>query len=206
MMKTIRLYRQHDMDLISLWLNPDFDFTTEMKNAVKAVLHNKPYIVKIPEYAPRKGYLRRAVMLHITFADNDPDWEMINEAKKGQCNSFFKAAMRTCLDRFPYEAYFSGDGVMISRTEVDKAEAKAREEIARTRRKPGPKSANIVRFDDEDDVSKPASGKRAPIPAPAPEPVPEVKTAQTKSVEIDTSADDDLDLFNAILSKTSSRT
>ena len=52
---SIRLYRQHDMDLIRMYMNKSFKFTSEMKNALISFANNTPYQIitpndTLPEY------------------------------------------------------------------------------------------------------------------------------------------------------------
>ena len=181
---TIRLYRQHDMDLISLYMNDAFDFAKEMKNAVAAMVANKPYTIEVPEYKAERIYLRRMYLVHIYLHTEDAEIrKKLNEIRVGQICSFFKAAMRACLSSFPYGAYFGGDGFTMSKAEETKlvnkerqkkyednkkkkTEAKPKKEAEVKPAEKKPKKAVTVQFNDDVLLPEPIPFENIPIPEP----------------------------------------
>lgn len=61
---TVRLYRQHDMDLVGLYRTKDFKFQRHMKNALKAYAEGKDYRINHPgDEDIRKGYVPKIVQM-----------------------------------------------------------------------------------------------------------------------------------------------
>ena len=116
---SIRLYRQHDMDLIRMYMNKSFKFTSEMKNALISFANNTPYQIitpndTLPEY---QGYLKTSIMLNIGINEkkNPEVIVLLRKIKNGQRNAFIKTVMRSSMDKLPVSAYFIGDGIIMSK-------------------------------------------------------------------------------------------
>lgn len=182
---TVRLYRQHDMDLLSLYMNDAFDFTREMKLSVFAMVRNEPYEINVPSYSASRQYLRRMYHLHIIIPESAQDViKKLAEVRKGQTCSFFKAAMRACLSSFPYGAYFGGDGFTLSKaeeTELVNAERQEAYDNKKKKETPKPKKTAakpakkapadtevtvkpVVEFPDGDTLPEPIPFENLPIP------------------------------------------
>lgn len=121
MEKTIRLHRQHDMDLISLYRVEGFSFAKEMKQALHACAAGKEYKIHVPKEDYRPGYIKKSLHLHI-FLDPKKDADilkLLSTVRKGQGNAFMKAVFRNSLDYIPYRAYGTGSGFAMSIEEAD---------------------------------------------------------------------------------------
>ena len=45
----IRIYRDHDIDLVLLYKNPIFGFQKAIKQAIRAYVREQPYFIFVPE-------------------------------------------------------------------------------------------------------------------------------------------------------------
>lgn len=105
----IRLYRRHDLDLLYLYQNPDFNFQKKIKTVLKDFIKNegnnpRKTIVHIPPYSTHTcNYtdLRSCVQIHIYLSEKkDKDIiEFIKNIKTGFRNSLVKNIFRNYLDR-----------------------------------------------------------------------------------------------------------
>ena len=105
---TVRLYRQHDMDLVGLYRTKDFKFQRHMKNALKAYAEGKDYRINHPgDEDIRKGYVPKIVQMHI-YLTVEQDADAISALKtirEGYSGAFLKALFRKYLNNEPLEAY-----------------------------------------------------------------------------------------------------
>lgn len=105
---TVRLYRQHDMDLVGLYRTKDFKFQRHMKNALKAYAEGKDYRINHPgDEDIRKGYVPKIVQMHI-YLTVEQDADAISALKtirEGYRGAFLKALFRKYLNNEPLEAY-----------------------------------------------------------------------------------------------------
>lgn len=97
---SLRLYRNHDIDLVILYRNKDFGFHKCMRRALKSHIHNEPYFVLPPTSSDvsKKEY-KYVYQLFITF-DEDKDADIIewfSHIKKGGRNEAIKSLMRSCI-------------------------------------------------------------------------------------------------------------
>jgi hypothetical protein len=119
MQVTIRLYRQHDMDLVHLYRMDGFRFTTELKKVLVACANGQVYMPQIPDGTPRDGYVPKFHQSHFTLNEKDPAQKeaakLLGELKKGMRNSFLKALFRTSLPYLPLASFAEGDGMVIRR-------------------------------------------------------------------------------------------
>ena len=101
MMITLRLYRQHDLDLITLYKNPDFSLPYAIKKALNAYVRSETLYIKQPkafELDPTKK-IPKIVQMHINLnPDTDNDiilW--LKDIKEGYRNSILKNLIRGYL-------------------------------------------------------------------------------------------------------------
>ena len=91
----LRLYRQHDLDLIGLYINPDFNFRNAVKHTLTAYVRNEPYTINFPEpVLPRKkiNYLIQ-ICVNLDESEGDiADW--LVTMKSGYRNSMIKNILR----------------------------------------------------------------------------------------------------------------
>ncbi len=121
MFVTIRLYRQHDMDLISLYNMKDFKFLKKMKSALIAYSKKEDYPINIPSFRVVPGYIKYITVMHIKL-DEKKDAEAIKvltSMKPGLRNSFLKAMFRNYLTNIPLTSYENNDDglIFLKRTE-----------------------------------------------------------------------------------------
>lgn len=104
----MRLYRQHDMDLVGLYRTEGFKFQKQVKAALKAHARNEEYRIEQPKSPKiKEGYVPKTVLMHI-YLDNTNDIEAITVLKTirvGYRNAFLKAIVRKYLDTEPLDAY-----------------------------------------------------------------------------------------------------
>lgn len=108
MQVTVRLYRQHDMDLVGLYRTKDFKFQMHMKNALRAYAQNKTYRIEHPgDEDIRKGYVPKIVQIHIYLnpgKDGD-SISMLKTIRTGYRGAFLKALFRKYLNDEFLDAY-----------------------------------------------------------------------------------------------------
>lgn len=117
----VRLYRQHDMDLIRVYMNKSLRLTAEMRNSLIAYANGKTYSIPFSDSPPEyRGYLKTSILVHI-LVDEDKHPEIIsmfNKLKRGQRCAFIKTLTRRCMTELPLSTYFSGDGIIMSKREA----------------------------------------------------------------------------------------
>lgn len=97
MMVTIRMYRQHDLDLITLYRHPNFSLPAAIKKALIAYVRKEQLIIKQPApYQMEKEKISRIVQVHINLNEEYEkdiiDW--IKDIKEGFRNSVLKNIIR----------------------------------------------------------------------------------------------------------------
>ena len=105
---TVRLYRQHDMDLVGLYRTKDFKFQRHMKNALKAYAEGKDYRINHPgDEDIRKGYVPKIVQMHIylTQEQDASAISVLQTIRDGYRGAFLKALFRKYLNNEPLSAY-----------------------------------------------------------------------------------------------------
>lgn len=171
---TLRLYRRHDIDLISLYKHPDFGFKTACVNALRAYINKKPYFIKQPTFTEPKEF-KYGYQLFIVLDDNK-DKDIIDYLKKVKPryqNEFIKMVLRgSVIGPVAYNCFDDGsDGA--GRPEIINYTPFVLQDYpVKTRKKT---------FSDEKPKAKPVEQKvestvistPAPAPKPAPEPIPE---------------------------------
>lgn len=105
----IRLYRRHDLDLLYLYQNQEFNFQQNLKTVLKDFIRNQgnntgEVRIHIPPYNTHTcnySELRSSVQIHIYLSEKK-DKDIVNfikEIKTGFRNSLVKNIFRNYLDR-----------------------------------------------------------------------------------------------------------
>ncbi len=114
--KTLRLHRQHDLDLITLYRADGFSFSKEVRNILVAYVNQEPY--EPPEISYEDvdlGYVPTTIQYHLTLNPDDPREQAVidmlhNEIKYGYANAFVKALIRAYIPRIPFIGYGVANG------------------------------------------------------------------------------------------------
>lgn len=100
MMVTLRLYRQHDLDLITLYRHPSFSLPNAIKRSLLAYVRKEQLTIKQPEpYKISNDKISKTVQMHI-YLDKEDDKDVINwlkQTKEGYRNSVLKNIIRGYL-------------------------------------------------------------------------------------------------------------
>lgn len=115
---SVRLYRQHDMDLIRVYLGCRGKFTVYLRESLRAFCRRYNYSIPAQDVATDySGYLPTIINMHVTLDDNqDADIiRLFDNIKNKQRNAFIKAVARRSLATIPLSIYFKGDGIVMSR-------------------------------------------------------------------------------------------
>ena len=117
---TIRLHRQHDMDLFSIYRNKSYHIGREMKKCLIAYAKMEPYCP--PEFNmddATTGYVPTSCIIHIDLNPNKPDEavaiDLLKHIKYGYRCSFIKALFRSALPYLPLLAYSDDSGFITKR-------------------------------------------------------------------------------------------
>lgn len=117
---TIRIHRQHDMDLMSIYRNKSYHIAKEIKKALIAYASEKEYVpqeVCIADEA--EGYVPTSVVVHISLSEKKEDerkaLELLSHIKYGYRCSFIKAVFRSFLPYLPLLAYSDDSGFVMAR-------------------------------------------------------------------------------------------
>jgi len=95
----MRLYRQHDLDLIGLYINHDFNFRLAAKQAVISHVRKKEYSIAVPEQVLPKKKITKLIQTYINLEDTDEDvMEWLSNIKPGYRNSLIKNIIRGYMD------------------------------------------------------------------------------------------------------------
>ena len=144
MQVTVRLYRQHDMDLVGLYRTKDFKFQMHMKNALRAYAQNKTYRIEHPgDEDIRKGYVPKIVQIHIYLnpgKDGD-SISMLKTIRTGYRGAFLKALFRKYLNDEFLDAYKDRKDLIFN-AEEDSLEPKENAENFQNSRDNKKKSGN----------------------------------------------------------------
>ena len=100
MMVTLRLYRQHDLDLITLYRNPSFSLPNAIKQALYAYVKKDTFAIKQPEiYELGEEKISKIIQMHIHLNEEiDSDiiaW--LKNIKEGYRNSVLKNLIRAYM-------------------------------------------------------------------------------------------------------------
>ena len=127
---TLRLHRQHDMDLINLYYRPHFKFQKEIKKSLVEYASGRIHEIVLPDEAPVDGYVAKTILMHISLNPNKPEEkaaiDLLSNVKKGFRNSFIKAVFRITLPSIPLTSYMADSGFRIKKTSIfDTAQGRA---------------------------------------------------------------------------------
>lgn len=114
---TLRLHRQHDMDLIALFRANDYKFAREMKQVLVAFANGEVYepkVLEVEDFDP--GYIPTSVTFHIALNPNkereSAAIRLLRGVKMGYRNSFLKALFRTSITVLPLMAFAIDNGLV----------------------------------------------------------------------------------------------
>ena len=111
MIVTVRVYRQHDMDLMTLAFDKSFHLGREMKRALVAVANNESYNGTTSDYlgTDTSGYVPKSIREQIFLNPADPREkraiDLLSEIKHGYRCSFIKALFRQSVLFTPLVGY-----------------------------------------------------------------------------------------------------
>ena len=111
MIVTVRVYRQHDMDLMTLAFDKSFHLGREMKRALVAVANKESYNGTTRDYlgTDTSGYVPKSIREQISLNPADPREkraiDLLSEIKHGYRCSFIKALFRQSVLFTPLVGY-----------------------------------------------------------------------------------------------------
>lgn len=96
---TIRLYKRHDLDLLTLYCLEEYNFKEIFKESIRAYINNKPLKNTIPQAESECVYkMPTKVSFHIHLNTNDKDLiKFVNSITKGRRNNILKNVFRNTL-------------------------------------------------------------------------------------------------------------
>jgi len=101
MKKTIRLYRRHDMDLLVLYKNKNFNFQKALKRSLYAYMNNQPIKYKTPDIPKEMNNFEfKYAYQCFLYLDEETDKELIaflDNIKPKMFNAFCKSVLRGSL-------------------------------------------------------------------------------------------------------------
>lgn len=120
--KTVRIYRQHDLDLYSLGLSKKYHLGSQMKKALVAYATGGEYT---PPELPKDlddTKVKTSMLLILYFDKSKEDdmkaLELLRTIKFGYGCSFIKTLFRSYLNPIPLFSYFSNNGLQMTNKEV----------------------------------------------------------------------------------------
>lgn len=123
---TLRLYRRHDIDLISLYKNPKFDFKKACVMALKGYVHKQPVFFKQPPYYAPKDEFKYGYQMFLVLDDNkDADIiDYLDTLRPRYRNEFIKMVIRGAIigpiayNCFPDELDAAGRDVILNNSTI----------------------------------------------------------------------------------------
>lgn len=123
---TLRLYRRHDIDLISLYKNPQFDFKKACIIALRGYVTKQPVLFKQPPYYVPKDEFKYGYQMFLILDDvNDADIiDYLETLRPRYRNEFIKMVIRGSVigpiayNCFPDEIDAAGRDVNINNTQI----------------------------------------------------------------------------------------
>ena len=138
----LRIYRQHDMDLVGLHLHSSFMLGRAFKQALIAYVRGEIFKIDIPEPEELPNEIRHSYQIQI-FLDDEKDKDIIDWIKttnSGQRNSLIKNIFRS----YAFSLYLKGYGNMkeelLNKKEKEVKERMMKEELRKIERKTKKKS------------------------------------------------------------------
>lgn len=183
---TLRLHRQHDMDLINLYYRPHFKFQKEIKKSLVEYASGRIHEIVLPDEAPVDGYVAKTILMHISLNPNKPEEkaaiDLLSNVKKGFRNSFIKAVFRITLPSIPLTSYMADSGFRIKKASIfDTAQGRAPQLTQKTVSNPVQTHNTTVNSPDAPEPAKTDTGS-TDMPEekePVVEPVMEPESAST---------------------------
>lgn len=204
------LYKVHDIDLVSLYLCPNFNFTTELKKVIRGYLNNTPYIINQPKEDFNYSLLRGRYRLSIKLNDSkDADIiEFLNSIQPHCRTSVLKAIMRGSIIGYSFHTCMNNPKATKMKENVinsiitsssikpsivypsveglDESEKTVKSKTKRTPRKkvvaPTPITATVTAVPVVEPVTDTSSISATPV-TPISTPITSVPTIQSASVE-----------------------
>lgn len=140
----IRLYRQHDLDLIDLYLNSDKRFNKIIRESLFAHVRNEDYRVDIPSIHGSEEKIHKAYRITVWLGSKDQDiinW--LKTVKTGHRNALIKNIIRGFLPSVNDAIYLQDD--------------EATSKVATTRHKTKDKNVAVATVSDSVDQPTPMS-------------------------------------------------
>lgn len=120
--KTVRIYRQHDLDLYYLGLSKSFHLGREMKRALVAYANDSVYTPPDIPKSVDDSVVRTSMLLILYFDPQKPEekkvLDLLHDVKYGYGCPFIKALFRSSMPAVPLSSYFSDNGLQMSNAEV----------------------------------------------------------------------------------------
>lgn len=145
----LRLYRNHDPDLLALYKNPNFSFQKALKGALRAYINKEPYFIYQPEQVDLRDfdfkYGYQFFLIFDDFYDKDIiDW--LNGIKKRQRNIVIKSILRGAMVGVSISHCMEKDD---DRIQVNAMQEKVRDRLPGLnepplKRKKGPKKSSSI--------------------------------------------------------------
>lgn len=187
MIAVVRLYRQHDMDLITLFCNPDIHLCRLMKRAlVNYVNGDEVEALSFDEPSVTEGYIPKCVRMHIRLnegnARENAVIQLLQSMKPGFRCSFIKALFRNSCAYIPMIGYTTGSSFQMRKLKSVPTEAMADADVTAVEETTQPTQAM----------------KPAETPVVSEINVTEEQNVQTTVVNDNASLDDLFDQFNTL--------
>ena len=118
MVISIRIYRQHDMDLVTLACDKDFGLGREMKRVLLSAANETPLVPKeIPDISFTEGYVPRMIRVQFSLSPKKPEeakaFQLLSKVKRGYRCSFLKALFRNQYITLPLSEYLITSGFVL---------------------------------------------------------------------------------------------
>jgi hypothetical protein len=109
----LRLYRQHDLDLLYLHKSKEFSMQKNVKLALRAYINGQQLTITVPDVAVTKT-LPRLSQFHIFLSEKeDADIiEWLEKVSKGYRNSLIKNILRHYMSDIMVNPYFEIDATI----------------------------------------------------------------------------------------------
>ncbi len=154
----VRLYRQHDLDLIALKKTEGYQLGREMKRCLISYAKGELYVPPDIKFEEQENlYVEKCCQMNIKLSPQHPEEfsviMLLNSIRPGYRCSFIKALFRNCATCLPLMAYADGNGYVTTRGDSD-----AKVAMAILSRKPKPKAETR----EEPDTPKKKNRKQDP--------------------------------------------
>lgn len=120
MIAVIRLYRQHDMDLVTLYYNKSIHLCRLMKKVLVDYVNGDIIEgLEFEEPSTTEGYVPKCIRLHIHLNENNPRekavCDLLQSMKQGYRCSFVKALFRNACTYLPMVGYTAGSAFLMQK-------------------------------------------------------------------------------------------